>query len=658
MKTKLLSLLIAISFMVGLLPVAIASAETTATSAPTPATTAPTTPDPNSISLSVKLCENSSTLNYAVTLTATKGGKAVYATTNDSGTPFLVTGDSVPKNKYVKFEYPQNGLPTITLMNARLRSTGNVLDLSSFDAPVKIVIAGDSTIESTTNNGIYRTSYGDIIISGPKKLTMNCYNSAINFSGAAYTNSLTLKDLKLKATAYANTTGHTIQIPAGNLTVDNSNIELNNRAGLCVYLGQGSVIGLGSATFSNSVFSATSQNTAFRLDGNLAITNSNVQFSSDKQALTCGSNLSLYKSTLFMTGNSNAKETVDVAGNFTLRMSNAEIIGTKFAIFSETTLPRTLGEYTVLAGISKETTTAFIDELASAYQYYYAESLEQPTEPTEPTVSETVPTETAPSETAPICTDPTCTDPTCTEPTYSAPMCTDPTCTDPTCTEFTEFTEATLPPPTETEATEPTNTLATLPTPTPPTSSTVKKSAVTFWILTALMVLGAGGAATMAVIMFRRAAEEDEEDERDEENIPQEIPENTDAEESEEDVDEKPKKFSLMGFKKFFTKDRKEDILEEELPAEIEETLCEEALEKVTEEPLEEVVEEPQIDMDEQLEAIIKEFHEDPVEEPAEESEEGTEERPKKFSMDKLKAFLVKILEETTEDDTDEDPEN
>lgn len=688
MKIKVLSLLLAISLMVGLLPVMV-SAETTVTTAPTSApttaaTTAPavtttptasaptgaTEPASNGISISVNLCENTSTQEYAVVLTAVKGGKAVYATTNDSGTPILVTGDAVPNNRYIKFEYPQNGLPTITLMNAKLRSTGNTLDISSFDAPVKIVIAGDSTIESTGKNGIYRASYGDITIAGPSKLTMNCYNSAVAFSADANTNSLTLQNLKLKATAYANVDGHTLQIPAGNLTVDNCNIELVNRAGVCVYLGQGNVIGYGSAAISNSVFSATSQNTAFKLAGNLSVFDSNVQFSSDTQALLCGKNLSVNGSTLYMTGRSNAKETLDVRGDFTLHTSNAEIIGTKFAIFSATTLPRTIGEYTAVAGITKESTAAFNENLLGAYQYYYAESLEQPTEPTEPTVSETTPTG----------------DPTENVPTLSP-------------VEPTGHSEITF----------------TLPAPTLPanntTSNTAKKSGTIFWILAALMIMGACGAAASAIMMFRRSAEEEYEDELDEDykEIPEEDTEEVKKfswekikaffvrtpkedvpaepqEDSEEENEEETKKFSWETVKKFFARKRKED-----LSAKTEEELEEELMKKILEEPLADVDED-------ELEAILKEFREDTaetvgedpveaasediveaaqedtIEDPEEETNEASEEdtseepqeemaeapaediaeKPKKFSMEKIKRFFIKIIEETTADDPEE----
>lgn len=709
MKIKALSLLLAICLMVGLLPVMTANAETTVTTAPTtaattaattkpaattptpavtsptvtqPATTAPTTtvpttsaptdatnPNFDSVSLSVKLCENSTTQDYSAILTVTKGGKAVYATTNDSGTPALVKGDAVPNNRYIKFEYPQNGLPTITLMNAKLRSTGNALDLSSFDAPVKIIIAGDSTIESTNKNGIYRASYGDITICGPAKLTMNCYNSAIAFSADPYTNSLTLKDLKLKATAYANADGHTLQIPAGNLTVDKSTLELVNRAGVCVYLGFGNVSGYGSASISNSVFSATSQNTAFKLAGNLAIFDSNVQFSSDTQALLCGKNLSVNGSTLYLTGRSNAKETMDVRGDFTLHTSNAEIIGTRFAIFSATTLPRTIGEYTAVAGITKESSVSFNENLIGAYQYYYAESLEQPTEPTEPTVSDTTPTEGTSVE-----SDPTL-----------API------------EPTGDSEITF---------------ATLPAPTRPVNSTAKKSGTMFWILAVLMVLGAGGAVVMAIRMFRRCAEDDYEDEF-----------AVDFEEILAEESAEAKKFSWENIKKVFVRQHKENILEEDVPEEAseaetkkfswekilkfftqkhKETLPVEAEEDFEEELMKKILEEPLPIVDEdELDAIIKEFRdvpaaaveedsvemstedsteypqedtmeafeevtnevpeentaEEPHEEMVEVSAENTAEKPKKFSTEKLKKFFIRIIEETTADDSEETAE-
>lgn len=593
MKTKLLSLLLAASLIAGLLPVMTAGAETTATGAPSsvpttaatsvpttaatttttqataPTTTPTTTPtgatDPtgSGVSISLKLCETGTAQGYLAELTVTKGGAPVYATTRDSGVPTLVTNGSVPSNNYVKFEYPQNGLPTITLMNVKLRSAGNVLDLSSFDIAVNIVVAGNSSIESTGKCGIYRASYGDITILGPKKLTMNCSSSAIAFAGNSYANSLALKGLTLNATTFADTAGRTFHIPAGNLTVDNCNIEVVSRVGNAVYLGQGNVSdakGRGNATISCSVFSANSKNTAAQIDGNTVIVDSNVQFSSDTRALYCVGDLTLNGSTLVLTGRSNAVETVNVNGEFTLRTSDAEIIGTRFSIFGVTTLPRTIGEYTVLGGISRDSAATYNEALAGAYQYYYAECLEQPTEPTTPTGIETDPTGTE--------TDPTGSDPT-------------DISTDPTVFHPAEPTDA----PTATSGA----TLPTLPTSTTPVNSTSVKSNVLFWILAALMVLVGCGAAAMAIIMFRRAAEEESEDEKNEDT------EQCATEEAEEIVHDEPKKFSLINLKKFFVRNREEDV------------------------PEEDICEETQAEIDE---------------------------KPKKFSWEKLKKFLTKIIDE------------
>ncbi len=575
MKTKLLSLLLAASLIAGLLPVMTAGAETTSTGAPssapttaatsTPttaatakptvapttkpaaapstakptaaATTAPTTsptgatdPTGSGVSISLKLCETGTAQGYLAELTVTKGGAPVYATTRDSGVPTLVTGGSVPSNNYVKFEYPQNGLPTITLMNAKLRSAGNVLDLSSFDIAVNIVVAGNSSIESTEKCGIYRASYGDITILGPKKLTMNCSSSAIAFAGGSYANSLALKGLTLKATTLTDTAGRTFHIPAGNLTVDNCNIEVVSRVGNAVYLGQGNVSdakGRGNATISRSVFSANSKNTAAQIDGNTVIVDSNVQFSSDTRALYCVGDLSLTGSTLVLTGRSNAVETVNVNGEFTLRTSDAEIIGTRFAIFGVTTLPRTIGEYTVLGGISRDSAVTYNEALAGAYQYYYAECLEQPTEPTAPTGTETDPTGTDATDAS-------------TEPTVFHPA-------EPTGEPTTATPGATLP---------------TLPTPTTPVNSTSGKSRALFWILAALMVLVGCGAAAMAIIMFRRAAEEESEDEKNEdtEQCATEEPLENISKGTQAEIDEKTKKFSREKLKKFLNKIIDEDI--------------------------------------------------------------------------------------------------
>jgi len=413
-------------------------------------------------------------------LTATKGGAPVYAITNEDGIPIPVADGSVPTDNYVKFEYPQDDLPTITLMNANLRSSGNILDLSSFDIAVKIMVIGDSTIESTAKCGITRASYGDITILGPAKLTLNCYSSAIAFDGNNCANSLTLKELTLKATTTANVAGRALQIPAGNLTIDGCTVDLINRAGIAVYLGQGNVADAksrGNATISNSVVTVNSKNAALQLDGNLTVTGSNVQLASDARTVYCAGNLYASDSTLVLTGRSNTLETVSVSGEFTLRASNAEIIGTRCAIFNATTLPKLIGEYTVVAGTDRASATTYDEALAATYQYFFAESVVRPTDlPTIPTGTETDPTEFS---------------------------------TEPTVAPSVEPTVAPTEAPEDTAAT-------TLPAPTAPVNNPSGGNSVLFWILAVVMILGACGAATMAILMLRKSAREDMDEETEE----------------------------------------------------------------------------------------------------------------------------------------------
>ena len=90
--------------------------------------------------VTIKLCETTEAGKYLVTLTAYEGVPAVYALTNTSGTPILATDGNIPTDKYIKFEYPKGGTPTITLKNAYLHSYGEVLDLTGFDLDVKLII--------------------------------------------------------------------------------------------------------------------------------------------------------------------------------------------------------------------------------------------------------------------------------------------------------------------------------------------------------------------------------------------------------------------------------------------------------------------------------------------------------------------------------------
>lgn len=567
MKRKFLSLLLAVCLIAGLLPTAMVGAETTATDAPTsaptttpttqptsapttvpttqptaaptaqptsaptakptaaattaPATTpaettkpadetkptttapvtAPTTPptaapmtEPSGVvnpttsvvSVSIKLCETSTTQSFLAVLTAAKGGAPVYAVTNADGIPVPVTDGSTPTDNYVKFEYPQNDLPTITLMHANLRSSGNILDLSSFDIGVKIVIIGDSSIESSAKCGIYRASYGDITLLGPAKLTLNCYSSAIAFEGNNYANSLILKELSLKATTTANVAGRALQVPTGNLTIDGCSVELINRAGIAVYLGQGNVAdakGRGNATISNSVVTVNSKNSAFQIEGNLYINGSNIQLASEARTLYCAGNLSAVNSTLALTGRSNTLETISVGGDFTLRASNAEIEGTRCAIFNAATLPKMVGEYTVIAGYDRVSATTYDEALATTYQYFFAESVMRPTNlPTIPTGTETDPTDFF------------------TEPTLAP------------------FEDPTIAPTATPEGSDST----TVPVPTVPVSNSSGGNSVLFWILAIVMVLGACGAATMAILMLRKNAKEDLDEEDSDEEEPEE----------------------------------------------------------------------------------------------------------------------------------------
>lgn len=443
--------------------------ETTPTTAPT----GPVNPTAGAFSVSIKLCETSSAQTYLAVLTASKGGEPVYAVTNEDGIPIPVTDGSVPTDNYIKFEYPQNDLPTITLMNAKLRSSGNILDLSSFDIAVKIMVVGNSSFESTTKCGIVRASYGDITILGPSTLTLNCYSSAIAFEGDGYPNSLILKELTLKATTSANASGRVFQIPAGNLTVDGSSLDLINRAGIAVFLGQGSVADAksrGNATISNSVISINSKNASMQLDGNLILMGTNMQLASDARTLYCGGNMTATNSTLFLEGRSNTQETVCVGGEFTLRTSNAEIVSIKNTLFDANTIPNLIGEYTVIAGLDRVSATTYDEALLSTYQYLFAESVVRPTDlPTTPT-DETI------------------------EPTDF----------------FTEPTTAPIITPTIAPITIPTSnaTTSTQPVPTIPVNSNpTGGNSVLFWILAVVMILGAGGAVTMAVLMIRKNAQ-------------------------------------------------------------------------------------------------------------------------------------------------------
>ena len=419
-------------------------------------------PTVSAVSISVKLCETSTNQSYLSVLTATKGGSAVYATTNEYGIPVTVTGKTIPTNNYVKFEYPKNDIPTITFKGAYLRSYGNILDLSSFDIAVKIIIETDSKIESTAKSGILRESYGDITILGPGKLTMSCYSSAIAFEGERYPNSLLLKGLTLEASTSADVSARVFQIPAGNLTADQCTLTLTNQAGVAVFAGQGNVTDSatrGNITVMNSKIAVTSKNTAFQAAGDVSVIGSSVQLTSDARTISCSGNLTVDNATLALTGKSNTLETADVAGEFTIRGSIVELTGVKCPVFNSVTRPELIGEFTVVAGSDRTATTPYNAANAGSYQYFYAVPVGVlPTDPT------TAPTTLPDDPNAPT-----------TEPTAA---------------------------PTAAPTTGPTGTAAaTIPT---VQSDSDSGNSTLFWILAVVMVLGACGAATLAILMLRK----------------------------------------------------------------------------------------------------------------------------------------------------------
>ena len=440
-------------------------------------------------------------------------------------------------------------------MNAKLRAAGNVIDLSSCDATVKFVVAGSSSIESSSKCGIYRASYGDIIIQGPKMLTINCYSSAIAFDGYDRANSLFLQNVALKATTIANAAGRAIEIPSGNLAIEGSNVDITNRAGVAVYLSKGESADYatrGNATITNSVISAVSKGTSFQLDGNLNITSSTMQLSSDNMALYSFGDLLVTKSTFAITSNSEITGALSVEGDFILDGSNAEIHGTKHTIFAGTSLPKMVGSYTIVAGADRDSSAPYDEAFASTYQYFFAEPLDKPTDPSVDPEQEIDPSE-------------------------------DP--------DF-EFSEE----PTE-EAESPETTKATIAAPTPPPSN--KNNSTLFWILAILMVLGAGGAATVAFLMFRKNAIGEYDEEIDEEEPSEEEPQEEAAvlEPQEEPADAEPQ-------------------------------------------------EETEVVSTEEAEAISAE--EEPEVLTEDESEESAEEEPKKVSLKSLKQIFSKLLKDDT----------
>ena len=128
--------------------------------------------------------------------------------------------------------------------------------------------------------------------------------------------------------------------------------------------------------------------------------------------------------------------------------------------------------------MDRASATTYDEALAATYQYFFAESVVHPTDlPTAPTGTGSDPT------------------------------------------EF--FTEATILPTVAPTAapSETSGSTATQTAPTVPAGNPAGGNSVLFWILAVVMILGACGAATMAIVMLRKNANADLDEEEDEESI-------------------------------------------------------------------------------------------------------------------------------------------
>ena len=444
----------------------------TTTPTGTTETTAPTTPTYPGKPVSVNLCETAEQAKFLLTLTAYEGAPAVYAITDTSGTVIPVIDGTVPTDKYIKFEYPKGGIPTLTLKNAYLRSYGEVVDLTGFDLDAKLVVEGESKIESTSKRGIWRMCHGDLTIEGPGKLILNCFSTAISFEGDTNHGSLFLSNVTLDATTYLSV-DRVLSIPAGNLTISsNSKVTLNHQNGIGIFTNQGQVhdaAGRGQLTVADSRLTVTGGNIAVLTGNAVTISNSVVQITGDKRALYTNNDLTVSGSTLVLVGKSNDLETLDVAKSFTIENSTVEVTSGKAPIFSATTKPVFVGNFNVLAGPSRNEVAAYSEAAIGSYRYLMAvPSTPDPTEPS--TVPTTAPTDpsTATSSTAPT-----------TNPTAA---------------------------PTSTPTSAPTSAPTTTPTNAPTQAARPSGGGTNplLWILVILLLVGAGAAAIAAVIILKK----------------------------------------------------------------------------------------------------------------------------------------------------------
>ena len=467
------------------------TAPTTVPTLPATVPTQPVKPPAGAVSVSVKLCETEAVNRYAATLTAYKGGPAVYAITDAAGWPVPVTDGTVPGDHYIKLEYAKDDIPTITLKGAYLRAYGEAVELSGFDIAVKIVVETDSCIESAAKRGILRKAHGDLIITGSGKLTMRCYSSIISFDGEYNANSLSLLGITMDAYT-EKSSGRVFHIPAGNLVIDRCTLNLTNQNGIVAFVEQGSVADAstrGNVTITNSTVKAFGKRTAFEISRNVVISNSAVQIKSEERALSVGGNCTVDNMTqLVLENDSSTLHAVSVAGRFALDNSIMEIIAAKRSVLTNTTKLTLISNMEVLAGSDKHTLTDYVADYDGEYHYLIAAPVGTlTTEPsTEPTVPDTDPTSEptiAPSEvptTAPT-TVPT------SEPTAV------PT------------TEATWNYPAET-----------LPTVSIQSESESSGNSMLLWILAGVMVLGACSAAAVAIMMIRNTRREEQNEQTEE----------------------------------------------------------------------------------------------------------------------------------------------
>lgn len=236
MTKRILSVLLAVVMMVGMLTV-FASAEE--------AEVAP--------QICVGLPGENSKGDYKLEWAIVKLGETPkYYLTNDKG--HVLTAGADAENYNVKVEYPEAGKAAVYLKNAYLNNNQvtvlffgrvgytNMADITGY--PMTLVVEADSKIEAPHRDAelsyvgyacIGAGNSDTITITGPGKLTAVAQsNHVISFGGK----DLTIKDANLSLTSEMPLswgTRHAI-FGSGNLTIDNSTIEMTASAGVGIML--------------------------------------------------------------------------------------------------------------------------------------------------------------------------------------------------------------------------------------------------------------------------------------------------------------------------------------------------------------------------------------------------------------------------------------